>query len=119
MTENQDDWSGKYLIVFGNNAHATLSGKDLNATKAVSVVAGEIEATSDLEAAVMTVTKNGDSYNMTLPSGKYFGMQHNGCLLSETAFSLGFNYTSSGVEISGTPSDKTDLYYLYNNTNKY
>jgi hypothetical protein len=115
VTEAQDDWSGKYLIVFGSNAHATLSGKDLIKTKAVNIVAGEIEATSDLDAAVMTVTKNGDKYVMTYPDGKYFSMAKNSSSSSTTAFNLTFAYTTSGVKISGVASGTT--YILYHNSN--
>ena len=119
VTENLDDWSGKYLIVFGKNAHATASSKDLKSTCSVNITDGEIAYDPELDAAIVTVVKNGDKYNMTIPDGQYFGMQHNGCLFGDTAFALGFKYTASGVEISGTPSDKTALYYLYNNSNQY
>lgn len=115
VTEEQTDWSGKYLIVFGNNAHATLSGKDLVSTKAVTVVAGEIEATSDLDAAVMTVSKNGDKYVMTYPDGKYFSMAKNSSSSSTSAFDLTFAYTANGVKISGVASGTT--YILYHNSN--
>ena len=114
VTEEQTDWSGKYLIVFGNNAHATLSGKDLIATKAVNPVAGEIEATSDLDAAVMTVSKNGDKYVMTYPDGKYFSMAKNSSSSSTTAFDLTFTYTANGVKIAGVASGTT--YILYHNS---
>jgi hypothetical protein len=114
VNEEQEDWSGRYLIVFGNNAHATLSGKDLNATKPVNIVAGEIEATSELDAAVMTVTKKGDKYVMTYPDGKYFSMAKNASSSSTTEFELTFAYTSNGVKISGVASGVT--YILYHNS---
>ena len=119
VTAEQADWSGKYLIVFGTNAHATLASgsKDLNSTVAVTIVNDEIEATDAIAPAVMTVVKNGSAYNMTFADGKFFGMQHNGCLLMDTAFSLGFAYTANGVKISGVPSGKTADYFLYANTN--
>ena len=119
VSAEQTDWSGKYLIVFGTNAHATLaaSGKDLNSTAAVTIVNNEIAASDDLAAAVMTVVKNGNDYNMTFADGKYFGMQHNGCKLMDSAFPLGFAYTADGVKISGVPADKTATYFLYANTN--
>ena len=118
VTAEQADWSGKYLIVFGANAHATLASgsKDLNSTVAVTIVNDEIEATDALAPAVMTVVKNGSAYNMTFADGKFFGMQHNGCLLMDTAFPLGFAYTANGVKISGVPSGKTADYFLYANT---
>ena len=119
VTANQDDWSGKYLIVWGTGAHASLSGKDLKKTVDVEIVDGVIENKSDYASAIVTVTKDGDNYYMALPNGKYFGMQHNGSLLCDEPFTLNFAYTESGIEISGVPSGKTDNYYLYNNGNQY
>ena len=119
VTAEQTDWTGKYLIVFGTAAHASLASgaKDLNATvSGLTITNGVIEANSEIDAAALTVTKNGDAYAMTFSNGKYFGMQHNGCLLMDTPFSLGFEYTTSGVKISGVPADKTATYYLYANT---
>lgn len=119
VTAEQSDWSGKYLIVWDGNAHASLlSGKkDLNSTAAVTVVDGAIEASADLAAATMTVVKNGDKYSMAFADGKYFGMQHNGCLLCDEAFDLTFEYTADGVKVGGVPSGKDATYYLYANTN--
>ena len=119
VTAEQTDWTGKYLIVFGTAAHASLASgaKDLNATvSGLTITNGVIEANSEIDAAALTVTKNGDAYAMAFSNGKYFGMQHNGCLLMDTPFSLGFEYTTSGVKISGVPADKTATYYLYANT---
>ena len=117
VTADQDDWSGKYLIVFGSNAHASLSSKDLNSTAAVTIEGDAIAATADLNSAVMTVTKNGDKYVMTFADGKYFGMQHNGCKLMTSAFDLNFAYTSAGVKISGYVTEKSNTYILYHNSN--
>ena len=119
VTEEQNDWSGKYLIVFGNNAHASLSSKDLNSTCSVTILNDKIAATDALASAVMTVTKSGEKYHMTFADGKYFGMQHNGCQLMTDAFDLDFEYTSSGVKISGYVSAKSATYILYNNANQY
>ena len=43
-------------------------------------------------------------------------MQHNGCLLCDSAFDLTFEYTADGVKIGGVPADKDVTYYLYANT---
>ena len=117
VSEEQADWSGKYLIVFGDMAHASLTNKDLNATASVEVVNGVIEASNDLNAAVMTVTKVGDEYNMTFADGSYFGMQHNGCKLMNAPFALDFAYTEDGVKVSGYVAEKSNTYYLYHNSN--
>ena len=117
VTAEQADWSGKYLIVWGTSAHATLasSGKDLNATVSVNIVNNEIEASADLASAVMTVVKNGDKYAMTFADGKYFGMQKNGCKLMTSAFDLSFAYTTAGPKISGFVSSENNTYILYEN----
>ena len=119
VTAEQADWTGKYLIVWGTTAHASLASgaKDLNATvSGLTINNGLIAATSEIDAAAMTVTKNGDAYAMAFSNGKYFGMQHNGCLLVDAPFALGFEYTANGVKISGVPDGKTANYYLYANT---
>jgi len=119
VTSEPQDWSGQYLIVWDDAAHATLTltSKDLNKTVDVAIVDDKIAVSDDLAPAVMTVVKNGDAYNMTFADGKYFGMQHNGCKLFDTAFALGFEYTEAGVEISGQASNsgKESTYYLYRN----
>ena len=115
VSAEQQDWSGEYLIVWDNKAHATLSSKDLIATADVTIVADEIAATAELEKAVMTVTKSGDKYVMTLPNGSYFGMAKNSCKEATTEFALTFEYSDAGVKISGTTSDGT--FILYHNSN--
>ena len=117
VSAEQNDWTGQYLIVFGDNAHATLTSKDLNSTAAVTDVNGEIEATSELAAAVMTVTKNGDKYVMSFPDGSWFGMQKNGCKLMNSAFDLEFAYTADGVMISGYVESESKTFILYHNSN--
>ena len=116
VTADQDDWSGQYLIVWDGNAHASLSSKDLNATAAVTIEGDAIASSDELAAAVMTVTKSGDKYNMTFADGKYFGMQHNGCKLMTSAFDLSFEYTSAGVKVSGYVTEKSNTYILYHNS---
>lgn len=116
VTEAPSDWSGKYLIVFGNNAHATLSGKDLIATTTVIISDGRIASSDVITAASMTVTKSGDKYRMTYPDGKYFSMAKNSSGSSNTAFDLTFDYTAGGVKISGVVSNVT--YVLHHNSNR-
>ena len=121
VTAEPADWSGKYLIVWGNNAHATLSSKDLKSTCSVTIVDNKIAAIDAVNAAAMTVTKAGDNYNMTYPDGKYFAVAHNSSSSSTSAFTLSFAYTASGVKISGqaTNSGTTSTYILYNQSNQY
>jgi len=119
VTSAPSDWSGKYLIVWDGNAHASLleGKKDLNSTVAVTITEGAIEASAEVNAAALTVAKNGEKYSMAFADGKYFGMQHNGCLLCAEAFDLSFEYTADGVKIGGVPADKENTYYLYHNGN--
>ena len=120
VTAEQDDWTGKYLIVWGTSAHATLtsSGKDLNATvSGLTINNGVITANSEIDAAAMTVAKNGNAYSMTFSNGKYFGMQKNGCKLFDSAFDVNFAYTTSGVKISGYVAAESNTFYLYHNSN--
>lgn len=118
VTSAPADWSGQYLIVFGTNAHATLSSKDLVATVTnLNIDNDEINSTSDLDKAIMTVAKNGEKYVMTYPDGKYFSMAKNSSGSSASKFDLSFEYTSSGVKISGVVSGTT--YILYSNSGNY
>lgn len=119
VTSAPADWSGKYLIVFGDNAHATISGKDLKETAAVTVSDNAIASSSAVDAAAVTVAKNGSKYSIALPDGKYFGMAHNSCASSEEPYDVDFEYTSDGIKIAGAVSGKTDTYYLYNNNGSY
>ena len=116
VTASQTDWTGKYLIVFGENAHATISGKDLTATAAVTVSGDAIESSAEVDAAAVTVAKNGEKYSIALPDGKYFGMAHNACSSSASAYDVDFEYTADGIKISGAVSGKTAMYYLYYNS---
>ncbi|MDE7128148.1 MAG: DNA-binding protein [Bacteroidales bacterium] len=116
VTASQTDWTGKYLIVFGENAHATISGKDLIATAAVTVSGDAIESSAEVDAAAVTVAKNGEKYSIALPDGQYFGMAHNACSSSASAYDVDFEYTADGIKISGEVSGKTAMYYLYYNS---
>ncbi|MGM9737744.1 MAG: Ig-like domain-containing protein, partial [Candidatus Cryptobacteroides sp.] len=119
VTSAPSEWTGKYLIVFGSNAHASLASgaKDLTSTVAITIADNAVEPTSEVNAAAVTVAKNGDKYSVMLPDGKYFGMQHNGCLLCDSPFDIDFEYTANGVKISGYVESKSATYYLYANTN--
>ena len=120
VTSQLEDWSGKYLIVFGNNAHATLeNNKDLKATVVVAIEDDKIAASADYASAVMTVTKSGEKYNMSYPDGKYFAMTHNSSSSSTSAFDLEFIYTDNGVKIIGYVEAKENNYILYNNNDQY
>ena len=123
------DWTGTYLIVWDNGAHATVSGKDLIKTADVTISNNQILSTAAVDKAAVTVAKSGSSYSLKLPSGKYLSMSTNGNQVSEatTAFNLTFTWTSNGVKIIGKDSSgneravmKNGLYYRgYKATSSY
>lgn len=119
VTSQLEDWSGKYLIVFGNNAHATQDNKDLKATVTVAIEGDKIAASDDYANAVMTVTKVGSKYNMSFANGKYLAVKHNSTSSSSDPFELDFEYTDAGVKISGEAinNNVTSTYFLYKNDN--
>ena len=97
------DWTGTYLIVWDNGAHATVSGKDLIKTADVTISNNQILSTAAVDKAAVTVAKSGSSYSLKLPSGQYLSMSTNGNQVSQaaTAFNLTFTWTSNGVKIIG------------------
>ena len=123
------DWTGTYLIVWDNGAHATVSGKDLIKTADVTISNNQILSTAAVDKVAVTVAKSGSSYSLKLPSGKYLSMSTNGNQVSEatTAFNLTFTWTSNGVKIIGKDSSgneravmKNGLYYRgYKATSSY
>lgn len=119
VAAEQTDWSGKYLIVWGSNAHASLAAdkKDLNSTVAVTIANDEIEASAEVNAAAFTVAKNGEKYSMSFADGKFFGMQKNGCKLMDSAFDLSFEYTADGTKVSGFVTAENNTFILYHNSN--
>lgn len=118
VTSQLSDWSGKYLIVWGTGAHATVSGKDLAKTTDVTIIDNKIVSTSLVDAAAVTIATSGSSYSLKLPNGKYLSMSTNGNQVSEagTAFALTFTWKSSGVEIVGKDSGGNSRYLLQNGT---
>ena len=118
VTSQLSDWSGKYLIVWGTEAHATVSGKDLAKTINVTITDNKILSTSVVDAAAVTIATSGSSYSLKLPNGKYLSMSTNGNQVSEAAaaFALTFTWKSSGVEIVGKDSAGNSRYLLQNGT---
>ena len=127
VTETPSDWSGTYLIVFDDNkAHATVSGKDLNATSgALTINEGKIEATSDLNAtAAVTISKNGAGYSILLPNGTYLKVSSSNPISNATPvanyISFVANTTQKGsIRISGDANFNTSSYILYHQTSYF
>ena len=120
VTAAPADWSGKYLIVFGNNAHGTVEGKDLKSTSAVTISNGEIAATSELlNNAAVTVAALDSNYSVLLPSGSYLSNAKNSCATSPSAYAWTFEFTENGVKMYNSVPVENVTYILYNNNNNY
>lgn len=127
VTTAPTDWSGTYLIVFDDNkAHATVSGKDFNATSgALTINEGKIEATSDLNAtAAVTISKNGAGYSILLPNGTYLKVSSSNTISNATPvanyISFVANTTQKGsIRISGDANFNTSSYILYHQSNYF
>ena len=120
VTAEQDDWTGKYLIVMNDNKiHSKLSGKDLVAVYTGQITTNEVNA-KDVDAYAMTITKSANSgkYYMTYPDGKYFGITaKNTSNALAKPFDLTIKYTSKGVQIISVLSNTN--YILYSNQKQY
>ena len=126
VTTAPTDWSGTYLIVFDDNkAHATVDGKNFNATSnALTISNGKIEATDDLSSAAVTISKKDSGYSILLPSGLYLKVSSASTISSSSAVAnyLSFvnNTTQSGsIRISGDSNFNTSSYILYHQSSYF
>ena len=71
VTEDLDDWSGDYLIVWGSNAYYATDGTDFKTNAEVSISNGKIASTGHNSHKV-TIEKVSTNYYIKLPSGKYY-----------------------------------------------
>ena len=121
VTSAPADWSGKYLIVWGTGAHATVSGSDLAKTADVTISNNQIASSTTVDKAAVVVTKTTDNnYSVKLPNGNYLSLHNNGnkVAASTSAFNIYFTYTTNGVKILGKDNSsnervvaKNDSYY--------
>lgn len=126
VTEALSDWSGTYLIVFDDNkAHATVSGKDFNATSnTLTISNGKIAATDDANKAAVVISKNGAGYNILLPSSNYLKVSSSSTISSTSAvasyISFVANSTQKGsIRISGDANFNTGSYILYHQSSYF
>ena len=126
VTSAPTDWSGTYLIVFDDNkAHATVEGKNFNATSnALTISNGKIEATDDLSSAAVTISKKDSGYSILLPSGLYLKVSSASTISSTSAVAnyLSFvnNTTQSGsIRISGDSNFNASSYILYHQSSYF
>lgn len=118
VTEAPADWSGKYLIVWGTEAHATVSGSDLKKTADVTISNDKIASSATVDAAAVTVAATATNYSVMLPNGKYLSLNANSNKVAEatSAFDIYFNYTTNGVQILGKDTASNERVVAQNST---
>ena len=106
VTENLDDWSGDYLIVYEAESFAfNGSLETLDATNnyiTVSINNGSIAASEDNKNYKFTITKDGDIYYIMSASGYYIGQTSNdNKLLSkkDTKYTNSISWNGESVDI--------------------
>lgn len=120
VTSAPADWSGTYLIVFDDNkAHATVSGKDFTeTTEVLTITDGKIEANDAVNAAAVIISKNGDGYNILLPSNSYLKLLTSKAVsASAESVTLYLSYVDNvyhtGIRISNDSNFNDNSYILY------
>lgn len=117
VTSAPSDWSGTYLIVWDKGAHGKVSSKDLAKTVDVTIEGDAIASTVAVDAAAVTIAKtSGSNYSLKLADGKYLSMNANSNQVAAvtSAYNLTFEYTTSGVKISGKDTAGNTRYVLKN-----
>lgn len=126
VTSAPTDWSGTYLIVFDDNkAHATVNGKDFKeTTEVLTITDGKIEASDAVNAAAVIISKNGNGYNILLPSNSYLKVSSSSTISSNSGVANYISYVSSNnqnghIRISGDSNFNTNSYILYHQTSYF
>ena len=134
VTTAPTDWSGKYLIVFGNNAHsyvdAANDGKDLISknTVALSIIGDKIVSNETVNADIVEISKTTNGYKILLSDGKYLSVpKSNACSSNTTGSVFTISLGKTGVSISGKDSSKATrtlcrngkYYRMYTNVGSY
>ncbi|MCQ2170713.1 MAG: hypothetical protein MJY48_04045 [Bacteroidales bacterium] len=117
VTEDSQISAGRYLIVFGTSAHATMNSKDLVATvDNLTVSNNTIAYTAAIAAAeVVFETKSGETgYSIKLPAGTYLSCNANSNQAAGLQSPFYFDNISASNGISGTDSANNKR-YLYQN----
>lgn len=111
VTTAPTDWSGKYLIVFGNNAHSYVDvandGKDLMSknTVALSIIGDKIVSNETVNADIVEISKTTNGYKILLSDGKYLSVpKSNACSSNTTGSVFTISLGKTGVSISGKDS---------------
>lgn len=111
VTTAPTDWSGKYLIVFGNNAHSYVdvanNGRDLISknTVALSIIGDKIVSNETVNADMVEISKTTNGYKILLSDGKYLSVpKSNACSSNTTGSVFTISLGKTGVSISGKDS---------------
>lgn len=123
VTETPTDWSGKYLIVFGNNAHSYVAtkGKDLISknTSDLSIIDNKIESNKTVNVDMIEISKTTNGYKILLSDSKYLSVPaSNACSSNTTGSVFTITLETTGVSISGVDSKKATR-TLCNNSGYY
>lgn len=134
VTTAPTDWSGKYLIVFGNNAHSYVDvankGKDLMSknTVALSIIGDKIVSNETVNADIVEISKTTNGYKILLSDGKYLSVpKSNACNSNTTGSVFTISLGKTGVSISGKDSSDATrtlchngkYYRMYTNVGSY
>lgn len=134
VTTAPTDWSGKYLIVFGNNAHSYVNvaknGKDLISknTVALSIIGDQIVSNETVNADMVEISKTTNGYKILLSDGKYLSVpKSNACSSNTTGSVFTISLGKTGVSISGKDSSNAtrtlcrngEYYRMYTNVGSY
>lgn len=134
VTTAPTDWSGKYLIVFGNNAHSYVdvanNGRDLISknTVALSIIGDKIVSNETVNADMVEISKTTNGYKILLSDGKYLSVpKSNACSSNTTGSVFTISLGKTGVSISGKDSSNATrtlcrngkYYRMYTNVGSY
>lgn len=130
VTTAPTDWSGKYLIVFGDNAHSYVDKKDLKSknTNKLSIIDNKIESNETVNVDMVEISKTTNGYKILLSDRKYLSVPaSNACGSNTTGSVFTITFGSTGVSISGVDSNKAtrtlccnDSYYrMYTKADSY
>lgn len=121
VTTAPTDWSGKYLIVFGDNAHSYVDNKDLKSknTNKLSIIDNKIESNETVNADMVEISKTTNGYKILLSDSKYLSvLASNACGSNTTGSVFTITLGTTGVSISGVDS-KNATRTLCNNSTYY
>lgn len=119
VTTTPTDWSGKYLIVFGNNAHSYVDNRDLKSknTNKLSIIDNKIESNETVNVDMVEISKTTNGYKILLSDSKYLSVPaSNACGSNTTGSVFTITLGTTGVSISGVDSKNATRTLCNNDT---